>query len=378
MTTETPDFLELIEKSTESSFKLYDLWEYSDRLSMVEILVIASKPYKKNAKITKDELRAVGKIIKKKLWEIEAHKDYILEKLTDELYRGVNFNKTKVNNYLERYRLLTEECIGEKLEARLNKQLVLEIRRYRELIRNVDRKNEYSNEAQNLKNTSVNLTYWVNPNYSEEEPLMIAERLKHPTRIASKIPYKIIEEARKFYGNKRGNKFEDALYENHNIIKEGLIADIEGIQVIVTSKGEFVKEDSIIMPKEIAIIKRFIEEHKEIIEPKESENHYLNQKGPYGAIHMDVAWNPEGMANYDAALLLPPEKRTIELKLLRDSDCIEGNFGLANYWRRINAQEKGIVQKNLKSGRIHVVPFSQEEKQFKEMMYNRVLQFFSV
>ena len=347
---EIPPLRELVN----SSFR--DVEPYNDSLNFPEILIIGSLS---DSSRTNDELRLFGELARQKLHEVEeTHRKNILDDLITGLYKDANLIPHAITNYSGKYSFLVSDHVlreGLKING-----LEESIKKYKRLLNAENMQNtvlspEELANLDNLRKTHVNLTYHSHPlGQILMEPYMIISKTKAFERIAGKIPYAIISK----YREREGAIIAGNDFINYMSLKDGIIKDYVGLQVIVNDING------------LADVKSYFYQSNDIEVLVDDSNgslfmdYYAANTGPYKAIHFYARHNPD---RSNSVLFTGPGVDQIEVILIDIVPFLGANFGRENYWDRINSQRLGIVGKQIDraTGGLKVEPFTESESLWK-------------
>lgn len=355
--------------------RLSEVMDWAVSLSLPEVLIVGARPLNREERPAA-ELKEFGRVAKEKLEQLERDRERISRAILDNLYRGLNMAVHPVNDYLGKYEFLVRRVIiPEEVEARLDRDIVKEIRDYRKSI-GVYRMGDSGRvppnirELKRLEETPVNLTFLYRRKYEGKEPHLVVAKTKSPLRIAGKIPYKMIEAYRdREKGIVDGNGFR-----KHIRLQDGVIRDIVGLQFVTLSLDEVVriKEEMYTSP-----VIEVVHDRKETDIDDKSASHSI-----YRALHIDAVWNPRKSHEKGSRInIYNPHAPTIEIMLIELPYFVGGaNFGPKSYWRRLIAQEYGIVMEHLSHGghgKLVKVDFTPAEMAWKKTVQVRVMEVLS-
>ena len=343
---------------------LKETLDFVPSLSLPGVLLVGAKPFDRKARPA-SELKQFGEVARVKLRELERMRHKIFYAIVAGLYQhGQDLRQHPVTDYLGMYEFLVwTSILPPELEKLLDKDIKREIRAYRDIVPiyrmgNTGRTPPNIRELRNLEQTPVNLVYHHHQEYDEREPHLIVSKTKAPVRIAGKITYKMLEEYRDRDGKVKGTEFRRYLD-----VTDGVIRDVAGLQFVCINKNELARIKSFI----------FMSPDMEVMTNRKgefSDDYYAKREGLYHALHQDVTWNPQAKA---APQIFNPHVIAVEVILLEVPYFYDSNFGPNSYWRRMNAQENGIVQKSFKDGRRRIDPFTPEELAWKQMVQARIM-----
>lgn len=350
-----------LEELAKGSFK--DIQRHIPILSLPELLIVGARPLDKYPR-ERAELGYFNRAAKEKLRALEKERGNILAAIIGALYPEEQLERHAVSSYLGKTELLiSEQALPPKIFDGLGNDIKKEVSRYRNSIRAFNEGSRHTpgniTELAHLQHTFVNLTFLLHPEYSKRNPHLISVKTKEYSRIAGKIPYYIIDEYRDREGIRKTECVKDL--KRRLSLEDGIIRDIAGLQFVTLSMEELVRiKEYLFKSNDVEVL---VDAHGK----KRVDDYYVERKGPYHAIHMDVVWNPSS----GARLFKPAD--SVEIILMELPYFISSNFGPESYWRRINAQEMGIVEKNLKYGRLQISPFTPAERQWRDAVKGRIM-----
>ncbi|MEK6983856.1 MAG: hypothetical protein AABX33_04750 [Nanoarchaeota archaeon] len=347
-------------------FSFKDTVSLTDSLSLPEVLIVGARPLHPTLR-PENELRVFHEIAKRKIQDLEVQRGRIYKCVMDDFFHGEKLAHKEVDNYLGKYWFILGPAISlqnlvENLEARVKTEMVA-YRRWIQAYQNGRRDLANVKEMQRLEGTPANLAYHFHDHYNvknPKEPHLVVAKTKARVRIASKIPYKMIEGYReREEGVIKGHEFKRYIH-----FGDGVTRDNVGLQ--------FVTLDEITLYK----LKGFIFQSDEIDVVPTRSGIFIEEYGTKGDIeyrawHLDNRWNPKPVpvsAYYD------PHANVVEVILIEARYFFSSNFGTNSYWRRMLDQEKGIVQQTFSNGmkRDHK-PFTPQEKEWKRIVTDRIL-----
>lgn len=346
-------------------------------LSLPEILIIGAIPLDRRER-PEEEIREFSEVIRERIKRLEKARDRILFDIINNLYKDENLARFSVTDYLSKYgfiispaimppeleRLVDELVRAKTLDRRVREDILLyrnSIQAYRQ---SQGRTPTNIRELRRLEQTPVDLTFLYHPTYTGSEPHLIISKRKADVRVAGKIPYCMIDKYRDEHGKIKGNEFKRYLN-----LDDGITRDNVGLQFVTLSL------------RELAEIKGYIfrSTNMEVILNKEGEvmdDYYEEREGPYHAIHLDVVWNPfpRGSKRESKPQLFNPHADSVEVILIEFPYFINSNFGPNSYWRRMLAQEIGVVQKGFtREGTRQIDRFTPQELEWKQMVTDRIM-----
>lgn len=333
-----------------------EIMEHIPNLSLSEILIVGARPLKGTQR-SKSEIRFFNKLYLEKLALLHTQQKDILKIILPEQYPKASIISYLISNYLDKYLFLLNLPQLKQYRDDLEPSIVDDIRNYEEMIPLYFQLSESRSHPKkrwigNLRSTSVNLNYMLvtqRDSTDSVNPTIICKKTKYSDRIALKIPYKMIDvgRERKKQSNEKNNKY---------ILSDGIIRDIVGLQFICPDKESVVS------------LKEYFFQHDDIMVLR-MDDYYNDHISEYNAYHIDALWSPK---NQSEKKLINPND-SIEIIIMTQIDFLKSNFGVTSYWNRFNAQKKGIVGKYLQYGRLYISNFSQEEKDFRDIAEERIL-----
>jgi hypothetical protein len=340
-----------------------EIRDYIPSLSLPEVLIIGARPLDRMPR-GGDELRYFGRAAREKLKALEKERETILRTVITELYPDESLGRRDVTNHLGKHEFLSSEVAAPLvLLDGLEKGIRTDVLNYRTSIGvyRADNRRIPANIAGLVQQeqTPVHLVFFSHPQYSGSEPHLIGTKRKADIRIAGKIPYKMID------GYRERRRGPEERFKRHMYLEDGVIKDIVGIQFVTLSKKEMAER-----------IKEYLSQSRDIEvlksrEGEEVEDHYAKPESSYHAFHMDVVWNPK--ADNSGSQLFNPHVDSVEVIMMEFPYFMSSNFGSRGYWRRMIAQEAGIVPPHLKYGRLQADKYTPEEHEWREMVKGRIM-----
>lgn len=355
MTQEIPPLTEIVKMD-----RLAEVLDLTPSLSLPEILMLATKPLSANGRQQQETIE-FRKVIEGRIEALEAIRYAILQ----DIIRGMGFSRymdhAAVYNYLGKYRfLVSNRVLPPELEGRLDANTLKEIRAYREAIKSYMNWGSPRNaeELKSAEKIPVNLIYHHHQEFEGKEPHVMCCKTKAPSRMASKIPYYLLKGYRARY---RGKVEEGTQFKRHIALDDGITMDNVGLQFVTLSQTR------------LGDIKRYIFQSDNIEVMVEKGGHQIEEygtTGPYHALHMSVVWNPKQRPQQ----LFNPHADAVEVILMEFPYFMSANFGADSYWRRMMAQQVGIVGKTFSSGRREIDRFTKAELAWKREVERRIME----
>ncbi len=352
-----------------------DIRDKVDSMSISDILILLSSPGLKEWKFTDDIRTFSHDVLGKRMADLESNRDLIMRIIMQGVFPRTKFDNVDVTDYLGKYEFLVShafpqakgdeirEILLDEIDAKNVDKIMTEIIRFRnEIPLYLDNPNKNpSREFDALRDTPVNLRFYYPSSDSVNSPLYICTKRKADDRIGLKIPRYVVKGLRESQHAEKGlnlspfNKnLREYLYDRKGLSK-AQARDIVGIQIAVPDKMSLDKvKEYITMSRDIKVL--------------ELQDYYEKPFGPYHAIHMTVRYSPsrsssnrKSSLNNNVELLFYD---SIEIILIEQCYAVSSNFGPEGYYRRMTAQEQGIVDKSVEYGKLRVSKFTNHEKRF--------------